>query len=67
MRRILHTLRVRYALDMIYTYSGGILIAVGSPISVTVHCNVANSKQRCNDQHHRLAAETTAYSQYNTK
>jgi len=26
---ILHTLRVRYALDMIYTYSGGILIAVG--------------------------------------
>ncbi len=26
--RILHTLRVRYALDMIYTYSGGILIAV---------------------------------------
>ncbi len=27
-RRILHTLRVRYTLDMIYTYSGNILIAV---------------------------------------
>ena len=27
--RILHTLRVRYTLDMIYTYSGNILIAVG--------------------------------------
>ena len=26
---ILHTLRVRYALDSIYTYSGNILIAVG--------------------------------------
>ena len=26
--RILHTLRVRYTLDMIYTYSGNILIAV---------------------------------------
>ena len=26
--RLLHTLRVRYALDMIYTYSGEILIAV---------------------------------------
>jgi len=26
---ILHTLRVRYELDMIYTYSGNILIAVG--------------------------------------
>ena len=25
---ILHTLRVRYTLDMIYTYSGNILIAV---------------------------------------
>lgn len=30
MRRILHTLRVRYTLDMIYTYSGNILIAVWS-------------------------------------
>lgn len=29
MSRILHTLRVRYTLDMIYTYSGNILIAVG--------------------------------------
>ena len=26
--RILHTLQVRYTLDMIYTYSGNILIAV---------------------------------------
>ena len=26
--RLLHTLRVRYTLDMIYTYSGNILIAV---------------------------------------
>ena len=30
LRRLLHTLRVRYTLDMIYTYSGNILIAVGS-------------------------------------
>ena len=28
LRRLLHTLRVRYTLDMIYTYSGNILIAV---------------------------------------
>ena len=35
MGRILQTLRVRYALDMIYTYSGNILIAVG-PLSFTL-------------------------------
>lgn len=28
--RILQTLRVRYTLDLIYTYSGNILIAVGA-------------------------------------
>ena len=28
LRRILHTLSVRYGLDMIYTYSSNILIAV---------------------------------------
>ena len=32
-RRILQTLRVRYTLDMIYTYSGNILIAVRAPLS----------------------------------
>lgn len=30
-RSILHTLRVRYSLDSIYTYSGNILIAVSAP------------------------------------
>lgn len=33
---ILHTLRVRYALDSIYTYSGNILIAVGSGVGWVV-------------------------------
>lgn len=36
MGRILQTLRVRYALDMIYTYSGNILIAV-RPLSLISH------------------------------
>ena len=36
MGRILQTLRVRYALDMIYTYSGNILIAV-HPLSSSPH------------------------------
>ena len=39
--RILHTLRVRYTLDMIYTYSGNILIAVSSALGSTLHPNKA--------------------------
>ena len=50
--RILHTLRVRYALDMIYTYSGGILIAVGllHTLSVSLHCHVARQLQALMEQ-----------------
>ena len=36
--RILHTLRVRYTLDMIYTYSGNILIAVSPAPGEQVAC-----------------------------
>jgi hypothetical protein len=42
--RLLHTLRVRYALDMIYTYSGEILIAVrlmACHIQIIVSCECA--------------------------
>lgn len=40
-RSILHTLRVRYTLDMIYTYSGNILIAVRAALEnlyTALHC-----------------------------
>ena len=37
LRRLLHTLRVRYTLDMIYTYSGNILIAVSQHIGMHPH------------------------------
>ena len=36
-RSILHTLRVRYTLDMIYTYSGNILIAVRAALTGSAH------------------------------
>lgn len=37
-RRILHTLRVRYGLDSIYTYSGNILIAVSTVSKEQLQC-----------------------------
>ncbi len=51
--RLLHTLRVRYTLDMIYTYSGNILIAVSpslATLTATMHhrsCYQAEHVQSC--------------------
>ncbi len=47
LNRILHTLRVRYTLDMIYTYSGNILIAV-HPSIITPLCHLVFGLETCN-------------------